>query len=340
VSRQIDCFSAAKDDVDEKKNEGKIMTTTIRTLNSRDNYKYVMTFARHGGKWLFSRHKERDTWETQGGHVEAGETPLEAAKRELYEESGATFFDITPICDCHVSDERGGDFGQVFYAEVHVLGAMPPEFEMAEVRAFDTLPDALTYPEITPVLWHELQAWMNRQNMSNELWDVYNADRKLTGRTHRRGDTIPDGDFHLVVHVLVKNRNGQYLITKRAPNKGFPNLWENTGGSAVVGDDSLTAALREAKEETGLTLNPENGIMLFTDSRGDNFADNWLFFHDFTLDDVILQPGETVDARIVTAKEIRALERNGEFIPFSVNRFDELLALAEEISTETEFSHI
>jgi 8-oxo-dGTP diphosphatase len=126
-------------------------------VNSRNTYKYVVTFSRYGTKWLFSHHKERETWETQGGHVELSETPLEAAKRELYEECGATHFDITPICDC----ERGGDFGQVFYADVHALGDMPPEFEMAEVREFDSLPDLLTYPEITPVLWREVQARLN-----------------------------------------------------------------------------------------------------------------------------------------------------------------------------------
>jgi 8-oxo-dGTP diphosphatase len=112
-----------------------------------------MSFARYGGKWLFSRHKERETWETQGGHVEPGETPLEAAKRELYEESGATQFDITPVCD----NELGDEFGQVFYAEIHKLGEIPPDLEMAEVREFDTLPDLLTYPEITPVLWREVE---------------------------------------------------------------------------------------------------------------------------------------------------------------------------------------
>jgi len=39
------------------------------------------------GKWILSKHKKRDTWETQGGHIEDGETPLEATKRELFEES-------------------------------------------------------------------------------------------------------------------------------------------------------------------------------------------------------------------------------------------------------------
>jgi 8-oxo-dGTP pyrophosphatase MutT (NUDIX family) len=136
------------------------LTTTIHPLNSRDTYKYVVSFARSNGKWLFSRHKESGTWETQGGHVELSETPLEAAKRELYEECGATHFDITPVCDYCVSDERRSDFGQVFYADVYALGEMPSDWEMEVVCEFDTLPDLLTYHEITPVLWRNVQAWL------------------------------------------------------------------------------------------------------------------------------------------------------------------------------------
>lgn len=63
-------------------------------INALKNYKYVVILSESHGKIILSRHKERTTWETQGGHIEAGETPLEAAKRELFEESGAVDFDI------------------------------------------------------------------------------------------------------------------------------------------------------------------------------------------------------------------------------------------------------
>ncbi|MBR5797799.1 MAG: NUDIX domain-containing protein, partial [Clostridia bacterium] len=73
-------------------------------------------------------------------------------------------------------------------------------------------------------------------------------NRRPTGRTHLRGVPLPTGDYHLVVLVLLQNDQGECLITRRAPNKGYPNMWEFTGGSALAGDDSLHAALREAKE--------------------------------------------------------------------------------------------
>ena len=103
---------------------------------------------------MLSRHKQRTTWETQGGHVEPGETPLQAAERELYEESGALRYDIRPLCDYWAGDEITGKgaTGMVFHAEIHALGEMP-ESEMAEVSLFDGLPENLTYPAITPELY-------------------------------------------------------------------------------------------------------------------------------------------------------------------------------------------
>ena len=68
---------------------------TIHSLGALKTYKYVVVCSLYEGKWLLSRHKKRDTWETQGGHIEAGKTPLEAAKRELFEESGIRDADIS-----------------------------------------------------------------------------------------------------------------------------------------------------------------------------------------------------------------------------------------------------
>ena len=103
---------------------------------------------------MLSRHKARTTWETQGGHVEAGETTLEAARRELYEESGAVRYEIRPICDYWAGDERTGEgaTGMVFHAEIYECGELP-ESEMAEVQLFDALPENLTYPAITPEIF-------------------------------------------------------------------------------------------------------------------------------------------------------------------------------------------
>lgn len=59
-------------------------------------------------------------------------------------------------------------------------------------------------------------------NTQVELWDVYDEKRNLTGRLHRRGDPLPEGDYHLVVQVWMRNSRGEYLLTKRTPNKPHP----------------------------------------------------------------------------------------------------------------------
>ena len=127
---------------------------TVHPIASLDNYMFVVVCSRYRGQWLLSRHRKRDTWETQGGHIEPGETPLRAAARELYEESGVSDASLYPVCDYHGYDDRGSADGVVFLADIRRLGKLP-ESEMSEIRLFDELPEALTYPNVTPKLMQE-----------------------------------------------------------------------------------------------------------------------------------------------------------------------------------------
>lgn len=128
------------------------MKCKVYKLNELKQYKYVVILSRYKGKILLSRHKKRTTWETQGGHIEKGETPLEAAKRELYEESGAVEFTIFPIFDYWACDEKSWANGMVFMADITELADMP-DSEMKEVKIFEKLPNSLTYPDLTPVFF-------------------------------------------------------------------------------------------------------------------------------------------------------------------------------------------
>lgn len=287
---------------------------------TEENIKYSVIAARYQDKWVFCRHKDRTTWEIPGGHREPSETPEDTARRELYEETGAVDADIRPVCYYSFND-----VGMLFYANIRRLEPIPEASEIREVRLFDTLPENLTYPHIQPHLYNRIQCWLNLQSNAGELWDVYDENRNPTGRLHRRGDYLPKGDYHLVVHVWIQNCEGKFLITERSPNKGFPNMWEATGGSALTGDSSLDAALREAREETGLILDTGNGKRVLSYKGDDHFSDVWLFRQDFDLKDVVFQEGETCGAMYASKEEILRMRDEGKLVP--LRYLDDLLKL-------------
>ena len=91
--------------------------------------------------------------------------------------------------------------------------------------------------------------------MDDELWDVTDAAGIPTGRTHRRGDPeFPIGMFHIVAAVVVVRGDGLVLMTRRAAVKDWGLCWEFPAGSALVGETSPEAAVRELAEETGVRI--------------------------------------------------------------------------------------
>lgn len=127
--------------------------------------KYALVAAKHRGKWVFVRHRERDTFEMPGGHIEPGESAEQAARRELREESGAAQFEIWRVGGNCV--DRGGEksYGVLFYAEIESFNEMPEDFEMAERVFLDEPPaeDSLTYPDIIPAMIARAQEWRMNQ---------------------------------------------------------------------------------------------------------------------------------------------------------------------------------
>ncbi|NLX77135.1 MAG: NUDIX domain-containing protein [Clostridiaceae bacterium] len=111
------------------------------------------------GKWVFVRHKNRDTWEIPGGHREENEGINETASRELFEETGAADYEIEPVCDYSVTIGEKTTFGRLFYAKVIEIGQMP-ESEIGELRFLETIPDNLTYADIQPQLHRKVLQYL------------------------------------------------------------------------------------------------------------------------------------------------------------------------------------
>ena len=109
---------------------------------SESEYTRVVCVCRYKDKYLFSYNKKRNGWEIPGGHIEEGETWEEAAKREMFEETGATKIKVTPVCVYKIST-----YGLLCYCEILELDKLPEEYEMSEIMLSDTLPDNLTFPD-------------------------------------------------------------------------------------------------------------------------------------------------------------------------------------------------
>lgn len=124
--------------------------------------KFAVVISKTEDKWVFCKHKERDTYEIPGGRREEGEAIFDTAKRELQEETGALKYEIMPVCVYSVTgktrvNEKGDEsFGMLYFANVESFESVLHS-EMEKVELFDELPKEWTYPLIQPKLIEEAQ---------------------------------------------------------------------------------------------------------------------------------------------------------------------------------------
>ena len=137
--------------------------------------------------------------------------------------------------------------------------------------------------------------------------DVYDRDRKLTGRIHKRGTPWGPGEYGMVVCVWVHDGRGNILLTRRAPGQSFAGTWENSGGAAQAGESSRQAIVRELFEETGIRANAEDFEFLSTTWDRNMFYDHYCLQARVSLDQIRLLPGETDAVRWATFAQIHEM---------------------------------
>ena len=151
--------------------------------------------------------------------------------------------------------------------------------------------------------------------------DIYDARRNLTGRLHRRGEPWKKGEYGLVVCVWVYDGEGRILMTRRAPEKSFPGTWENSGGAAQAGENSRQAICRELFEETGIRAAEEEFEYLESGMDRNVHYDYYCLKKVVPLEEIVLLPGETDDAKWVTYDQIHEMIRTKQICKVIASQF-------------------
>jgi len=139
-----------------------------------------------------------------------------------------------------------------------------------------------------------------------EYWDLFDRNGNSLKRTGIRGLTKA-GEYHIVVNIWIKNDEDKIILTKRHPDKPWPGKWECTGGSVLAGEDSISGAIREVKEETGFDIRKVKLIERIIRDEYPDFMDVYLCTDKVSIEKAILQEGEVTDIKWFTKDEIRSM---------------------------------
>lgn len=150
-----------------------------------------------------------------------------------------------------------------------------------------------------------------------EIWDLYDKNGNKINKTVKRGEKLADDEFHIVVNAWLKNDKGEFLITQRAANKSFPLMWECTGGSALINEKPIDAAIREIKEELGIDAQENEAILIGKTLRYYENCPDILYVYFFenntSIEKVTIQEEEVNDVMWASKEKIIELYKNNQF---------------------------
>lgn len=165
-----------------------------------------------------------------------------------------------------------------------------------------------------------------------ELFDLYDCDRKNTGKTLERGLPVPKGLYRMVVHMCIFNSEGKMLIQQRQPFKhSWSGMWDLTvGGSSVAGDTSISAVIRETYEEIGVTLAADEPKRILTVQTEHIFDDIYTLKKDLDISALKLQTEEVAQVRWADMGEIKKMIHDETFIPYHESLIELLFFMKDQ----------
>ena len=150
--------------------------------------------------------------------------------------------------------------------------------------------------------------------MMVEYWDLYDANRNFLGRTIKRGEPFGENEFYVCCEVWIVNSKNQMLVTQRHPDKKAGGQWEFTGGGVLAGETTKSAAVREVKEELGVSVDKAELSLLETYAHKNYFMDIYVLRKDLSEDEIVLDENEVVDWKWASADEIEQLIETGQMV--------------------------
>ena len=155
---------------------------------------------------------------------------------------------------------------------------------------------------------------------SVEYWDLFNRNRVWVRNHHKRGDMIPDGLYHIVVHSWVMDYYGNFLISQRQKGRTDKLMWERTGGSGLEGESSIEGAKREVGEELGIDLAEIQPVLIKSERRDkySDFFDAWLFVVDREKTICKIDNVEVRDFKWVDLPELKRMDNDGLLVSSSL----------------------
>jgi isopentenyldiphosphate isomerase len=158
-----------------------------------------------------------------------------------------------------------------------------------------------------------------------EIWDAYKQDGSLAGCNLIRGQAIPTGLFHLVSEIIVKHKDGTYLLMQRDWKKSnFPGLYEaSAGGSALKGEKPYDAAIRELREETG--IQSQKLKQIYKCMSNDTIYYGYLCETDCDKGSITMQEGETISYLWLTNEDFFKFVESDKYVQVYKERMIEYL---------------
>ena len=163
-----------------------------------------------------------------------------------------------------------------------------------------------------------------------EKRDLYNIDRKLTGKTIYKGEEIPEGNYILVVLAFIRNSKGELLVQKRSKEKG--GEYGFTGGHAKTGENSLQAIRTEITEELGIKVNDNELELVYSgrSDRGQTFFDIYYIEKDIKIEDMTLQKEEVEFVEWDSIAKIQKYIDDGLVIENHIEEFYRIIEIFKE----------